>query len=171
MGYLGMFWALNKIKGISILGVEPFGWISTINTPQIPELKKGGVLKKGQVGLLEGDGAEAVVPLEENTGWIRKVANQIHNFVIETKDTSKDIAGNVSGQKVEATQYEQISIINILNDKIDKIIEIMGEFFPEFVERMQHQIVLDTGALVGATAPAMDRELGRIYKHKGRGNG
>lgn len=167
----GINWALNKIKGISILGVEPFGWISTINTPQIPELAKGGVLEKGQVGLLEGDGAEAVVPLEKNTGWIRKVANQIHNFVIETKDTSKDIAGNVSGQKVEATQYEQISIINILNDKIDKIIEIMGEFFPEFAERMQHQIVLDTGALVGATAPAMDRELGRIYKHKGRGNG
>lgn len=46
--------------------------------------------------MLEGDGAEAVVPLEKNTGWIRKVANQIHNFVIETKDTSKDIAGNVS---------------------------------------------------------------------------
>ena len=39
-----------------------------------PAPKKGGVLKKGQVGLLEGKGAEAVVPLERNTQWISKVA-------------------------------------------------------------------------------------------------
>lgn len=32
------------------------------------------MLKKGQVGLLEGKGAEAVVPLERNTQWISKVA-------------------------------------------------------------------------------------------------
>ena len=37
-------------------------------------LVRGGVLKKGQVGLLEGKGAEAVVPLERNTQWISKVA-------------------------------------------------------------------------------------------------
>lgn len=45
------------------------------STPQIPYLAEGGVLKKGQVGLLEGDGAEAVVPLEKNTEWINKVAD------------------------------------------------------------------------------------------------
>lgn len=44
------------------------------NIPHIPELAKGGVLKKGQTGYLEGDGAEAVVPLEKNTEWIKKVA-------------------------------------------------------------------------------------------------
>lgn len=45
------------------------------STPQIPYLEEGGVLKKGQVGLLEGNGAEAVVPLEKNTEWINKVAD------------------------------------------------------------------------------------------------
>ena len=43
----------------------------------LPRLAKGGVLKKGQKGFLEGDGAEAVVPLEKNTQWIRRVADEM----------------------------------------------------------------------------------------------
>ena len=35
------------------------------------------MLKKGQVGLLEGNGAEAVVPLEKNTGWLTRIADML----------------------------------------------------------------------------------------------
>ena len=52
-----------------------------INIPQIPLLAKGGVLKRGQVGLLEGSGAEAVVPLEHNTKWINEVADDMTGAV------------------------------------------------------------------------------------------
>lgn len=69
---------LDKIKGVSIAGIKPFEkLISRFTVPEIPELAKGGVLKKGQVGLLEGDGAEAVVPLENNKKWIRATANAL----------------------------------------------------------------------------------------------
>lgn len=69
---------LDKIRGVSIAGVEPFkNLISEISVPEIPELARGGVLKKGQVGFLEGDGAEAVVPLEKNLGWIKGIAAQL----------------------------------------------------------------------------------------------
>lgn len=44
-----------------------------------PHLAKGGVLRKGQIGFLEGDGDEAVVPLEKNTGWINKLADKLNN--------------------------------------------------------------------------------------------
>ena len=37
----------------------------------------GGVLAKGQLGLLEGNGAEAVVPLERNKKWIAKTAQDL----------------------------------------------------------------------------------------------
>lgn len=71
-------WVLRKLKEVSILGVSPFGWISELTVPQIPEiLAQGGVLERGQVGLLEGSGAEAVVPLEHNTKWIRAVAEEM----------------------------------------------------------------------------------------------
>ena len=36
----------------------------------------------------EGEGAEAVVPLEKNTGWIRNVARQIHEFTIDANANS-----------------------------------------------------------------------------------
>lgn len=49
-------------------GIPEIGLIS------LPRLAKGGVLSKGQVGLLEGSGAEAVVPLDENKAWISAVA-------------------------------------------------------------------------------------------------
>lgn len=69
---------LDKIRNVSIAGVEPFkNLIGEISVPKIPELFKGGVLKKGQVGLLEGKGAEAVVPLEKNLGWIKKIAGAL----------------------------------------------------------------------------------------------
>ena len=66
--------ALRKLKNIEILGATPFDWIDEINTPQIPELEKGGILKRGQVGLLEGSGDEAVVPLDKNTNGLRRIA-------------------------------------------------------------------------------------------------
>lgn len=74
----GLNKVLDKISGAEIAGIKPFGsitWRATV--PEIPELAQGGVLRKGQVGLLEGDGAEAVVPLERNLGWIKRLAGEL----------------------------------------------------------------------------------------------
>lgn len=71
---------LDTIKNIEIAGVSPFeDMITRLNVPQIPELARGGVLKRGQIGLLEGNGAEAVVPLEKNTRWLDEIASRIYN--------------------------------------------------------------------------------------------
>lgn len=74
----GLNGILNSIQNISFLGISPFSWLSwRAPIPQIPELERGGVLKRGQVGLLEGNGAEAVVPLEKNAAWIKKTAEDL----------------------------------------------------------------------------------------------
>lgn len=78
---------LKKIRDISILGAKPFSWISTFSVPQIPELEEGAVLKKGQVGLLEGNGAEAVVPLDKNKKWISAVARDMEGAIGGTANT------------------------------------------------------------------------------------
>ena len=75
----GLNWALNGIRNIEILGVKPFEWINGIDIPQIPYLYRGGVLRKGQIGLLEGSGAEAVVPLEKNTYWLDEIADRLNS--------------------------------------------------------------------------------------------
>ena len=70
-------------KVLSALGVSVTnGQYQLFSIPTIPELEKGGVLKKGQVGLLEGKGAEAVVPLERNTQWISKVGGKHLSTVV-----------------------------------------------------------------------------------------
>lgn len=69
---------LDNIQNVSIAGIEPFsGLVHRLPVPQIPELARGGVLKRGQVGLLEGNGAEAVVPLENNKRWIAATAAEL----------------------------------------------------------------------------------------------
>lgn len=75
---------LNGVREIEILDFQPFEDLwdeDPLPVPQIPQLAKGGVLKKGQVGLLEGDGAEAVVPLEKNKQWIDRVAEDMDDAI------------------------------------------------------------------------------------------
>lgn len=61
-------YVLNKVPGVELDGIHHV---------ELPRLEKGGILKRGQVGLLEGNGAEAVVPLERNTGGLRRIAGMI----------------------------------------------------------------------------------------------
>jgi len=73
---------LNKIKDISFLGITPFAnlWrYNPITVPQIPAMALGGVVNQPTTALIGENGAEAVVPLENNTQWIAKVANEINN--------------------------------------------------------------------------------------------
>lgn len=74
----GAIGLINKIPGVS---VGSLGYLS------LPRLARGGVLAKGQVGLLEGSGAEAVVPLDKNKYWVAAVANEMRN----------QLSGNASG--------------------------------------------------------------------------
>lgn len=82
--------ALSRIRDISIMGLTPFSWIKTFSVPQIPKLETGAVLERGQVGLLEGNGAEAVVPLHNNKKWISAVA----------RDMDGALGGNSTGRVV-----------------------------------------------------------------------
>ena len=64
---------LNKIK---IPDWVPKVGGKGLHFNEISKLAQGGVLKRGQVGILEGSGAEAVVPLEKNRQWIAKVVQE-----------------------------------------------------------------------------------------------
>jgi hypothetical protein len=137
----GINWALGKIRSVDILGVKPFDWIHTINVPKIPELYRGGVLKKGQVGLLEGSGAEAVVPLEKNTEWLDKIGQRLNNY-------SNNHAPQIS---------------ETLLDRLDRIYDRIEKF------THAHNIVLDSGVLVGETINEIDAGLASLQLLKGRG--
>ena len=69
--------ALKKIRDVSIVGLKPFRWISTISVPQIPKLARGGIIDQATLAMIGERGKEAVVPLENNTEWIDKLAAKL----------------------------------------------------------------------------------------------
>lgn len=82
-GINSMIRALNSLSfnipdWVPILGGKTFGLnIKEVVAPQIPLLAKGGIVD-GPTQLIAGEkGKEAIVPLENNTGWIDKVADKI----------------------------------------------------------------------------------------------
>ena len=80
----GVIRGINKLLGGistvanavgSLIGLDPINL--ELKEISLPRLAKGGVLEKGQMGFLEGSGAEAVVPLENNRKWIANVAEDM----------------------------------------------------------------------------------------------
>lgn len=92
----GAIAALNNIK-VDIPDWVPFvgGQSWGVNLPQIPYLERGTILRKGQVGLLEGKGAEAVVPLDRNKYWIRAVAKDMMNIMPMFNDKNRGQTINI----------------------------------------------------------------------------
>ena len=124
---------LDTLREASIAGISPFSGLPSLSVPEIPLLYRGGILRRGQVGLLEGNGAEAVVPLEKETGWINRIAQKMN----ELQDVNPS-AGNIA-----------------LMSKMDEVIRTMKD--------LKSTIVLDTGVLVGETINQIDEQLGNNY--------
>ena len=81
---IGIVDSLNKLidglnKVVSAAGKAlGLSWkIPSLGKVSLPRLEKGGILEAGQMGFLEGNGAEAVVPLDRNSAWISAVAKDM----------------------------------------------------------------------------------------------
>ena len=104
------------IRGINKIQIPD--WVPLVggkgfNIKEIPRLEKGGILEKGQVGLLEGNGAEAVVPLDQNQAWIKAVA--------------QDMQGAMGGSGATKLLEAILEALNALDDGlVDKFVEAFG---------------------------------------------
>lgn len=121
----------NKLPGINV---------GTVGKISLPRLAKGGVLERGQIGLLEGSGAEAVVPLENNRAWLSRVAEDLNELQ-------------------QVPQYANDRIMDMLARIIELLEELKGM-----------QVCLDSGVLVGELAEPMNQRLGTIYNRNNRIN-
>ena len=104
-GFLdGINWALdviNKIPGVNI---------KTVPRLPVPQLATGGVVRQATFAMIGEDGAEAVVPLENNLEWIDKLAAKINT---STGGSNQPIQLTVQiGEKRIASQ-----IIDLINEK------------------------------------------------------
>lgn len=129
----GAIGVINKLPGVDV------GKVSKVS---FPRLARGGVLERGQVGILEGSGAEAVVPLEQNRAWLSRVAEDLHELQ----------GGNAySGSNREVTSL------------LTRAVSLLEEL-------AKLKICLDSGVLVGELTPAIDGYMSDRWSHAMRGN-
>ena len=109
--------ALKKLKGIKIAKLKPFDWISTISIPEIPLLAKGGLARRATNAIIGEAGKEAILPLENNTGWMRKLAaDLVKEMGLESiysvrSNTSNTVINNNYNQTINSPK--QLSRLDI----------------------------------------------------------
>ena len=74
----GAIGTINKIKVDIPEWVPKFGGSSFgLNIPKIPKLAEGGIVDRATLAMIGEAGKEVVMPLENNTAWIDKLADKI----------------------------------------------------------------------------------------------
>ena len=176
----GAIKAINSIPGVNIPRIKMLSF---------PRLENGGVLEKGQVGLLEGNGAEAVVPLEKNEKWIKATAEdlkeqlqkeglfnygQIGDGMAEgfssVKNTMPQVGGDIIDGFWSGISRKTSGVINRIEDFCGRVTETVKSFFginsPSTLFRDEVGKQLAEGVAVGIeekteTAESASEEMGR----------
>ena len=73
----GINWALSKIRNIKIFNLRHFKDLGSISVPVIPHLATGGLTNGATIAEIGENGREAVLPLENNTQWMDKLADKV----------------------------------------------------------------------------------------------
>lgn len=131
---------ISKLNGVKIPSWVPGVGGKTFSIPTVPYLAEGGILEKGQVGFLEGSGAEAVVPLHQNKQWISAVARDMDSAM-----------GGTNGSQTVA----------LLQDILEVLETIAGT-------GMSLDTAAFIRMLVEALAKPMDKKLGQLQAAKAR---
>lgn len=157
--------AISKIKGFF-----NFSW-------SLPKLKMPHFSISGKFSL-----NPLSVP-KFSISWYKKAMDEPYMFTKPTIFDVNPVTGQAkgAGEAGDELMLGKNTLLNMIRravnsenagvvQKLEILISILSRYFPEIIEAMKREIVLDSGALVGELAPAMDTELGRISNHKGRGN-
>ena len=112
----GFFKMING--AIDIINKIPNVEVSKLAMIEFTRLAKGGVVDKPTPAVFGEDGAEAVVPLENNTGWLNKVAMKLHEF---STQYNGGLDRELSFKSIELQQM-QVSELQTLNMTADKIL-------------------------------------------------
>ena len=124
-GFFNFQWSLPSIKlpHFKVSGsANPIDWIKDgVPNFSVEWYAKGGVFDKASLIGVGEDGAEAVVPLEKNLGWIKNLVEQLtskmsemlknNNLIINMRDALLNVSNQTSGLTKS---------IDILNDTVDK---------------------------------------------------
>lgn len=92
--------------------------------------------------------------------------------------TQQLLAGGEAGREVVSGEQHLIDLIgNVVHGQYDQLAkqldmlnEVVQQYFPQVIQNMDRDIILDDGTVVGKWSTKMDTQLGRVMIHKERGN-
>ena len=100
---------LSFLKSIDILGIKPFGWVGTIDVPQIPLLAEGGVAGGATQAIIGEAGTEVVLPLENNTdNWAGLLASTLMEQMETESIGGREIVVNMTNEINNQLDAEEI---------------------------------------------------------------
>ena len=112
-----------------------------------PMLAEGGVVDKATHAIIGEDGAEAVVPLERNLGWVNGLAHALEP--------------TISAPRIDYTPH-----IQTISEQIDEMKQILANFLPMLANQ---DIVLDGATVARKMTPYLDGTLGQRQRYANRG--
>lgn len=118
------------IRGLNSIKVPD--WVPGLggahpNFPTIPMLAKGGVVDNATMAIIGESGKEAVMPLENNTGWITNLAGQLAERGGAGGGNTVNISVNV---ETKGGDFEEADAINIAK-KINTALKSQGLNFDQ----------------------------------------
>ena len=158
--------ALNMINGaLSMINKIPGVEIGKFSMVSLPRLAKGAIVDEPTLAEIGENGKEAVIPLENNTGWISGLAK---NLMQEMKSMPIE---NISNKNpMDKYQLSIDNQINAVNDRFDRLIGLIGKYLPGIADNAEKPITIDGKSLAFGISRNIDAQLGKISTAKGRGN-
>lgn len=106
---------------------------------------------------------------------ITKVSEALKSNVVDMF-TAKDTSATALTTFAESASMIDASVpqtktmqSGMMATNVQRLVDLMGTYFPKMLEAFNMEIRLDTNRLVGELAPAMDSELGKLAWRKDRG--
>lgn len=146
---------INSIKGffnfkiswphipLPHFSIKPSGWhVGDLLKGKIPTLgitwhAQGGVFDKGATVLrgIGENGAEAVVPLERNTYWIKRVADEMRGYIIDAVSMPK-ISVDVPSKSENINDTSYNKLVEAFKEALSQMkIEMNDEEMGKFVDK------------------------------------
>lgn len=122
-------WPTLKMPKITwTKGAEATGWIANIlkaiNLPtslpklQVQWLARGGIIDQPTLSMIGERGKEAVVPLENNTGWIAQLAQQVAAYIGTGQPLTEDALYRVGRRLISELPAQSATFVATMNNRI-----------------------------------------------------
>lgn len=120
---------LNRIRNVSVMGIEPFSGFwgeNPLPVPQIPYLARGGIVDSPTLAMVGEAGKEAVVPLENNTQGLELLANKLISMMGNNNNNNSMNSSNDNPINIYI-QVKDTTLGKVTIDSINKLNRLAGK--------------------------------------------